>query len=131
MYDVLIASLLLSSFLFFLCRSLSLYISYSTLSPPLLLQILQSGDACLKYAHFAGLYDDGVKRHIMTNKAIYDHSGKQRKHLFPGGADEYRYYSFIRDNENECFQVNSLLDEIKDEDNISLLSENGAAPNVH
>jgi hypothetical protein len=99
------------------------------LSP--LLLILQSGDACLKYAHFAGLYGDGVKRHIMTNKAIYDHSGKQRKHLFPGGADEYRYYSFVREDENETFQVNSLLDEMKDEDNISLLSENGAAPNVY
>jgi hypothetical protein len=127
MYDVLISPPFLSSFLF-VSFPTSIYLSFNIVAPS---SNLQSGDACLKYAHFAGLYGDGVKRHIMTNKNIYDHSGKQRKYLFPGGADEYRYYSFVREDENETFQVNSLLDEMKDEDNISLLSENGAAPNVH
>jgi len=64
---------------------------------------------CLKYAKYAGLYDDNLKRYIMTNKAIYAHTGKQRKQLFPGGADTYRYNSYVRDDENESFQFNSLL----------------------
>jgi len=68
-------------------------------------------DECLKYARFAGLCDEGLKKHIMTNKAIYDHSGEERKILFPGGSDRYRYNSYVRDDENESFRVNSLLHE--------------------
>mmetsp|Transcript_29942 Transcript_29942/g.33560 ORF Transcript_29942/g.33560 Transcript_29942/m.33560 type:complete len:399 (-) Transcript_29942:670-1866(-) len=66
-------------------------------------------DEALKYAKFAGLYDENLKRYIMTNKAIYEHTGKQRKKLFPGGVDTYRYNSYVRDDENESFQFYSLL----------------------
>merc|ERR1712238_242975 len=66
-------------------------------------------DEALKYAKFSGLYDENLKRYIMTNKAIYEHTGKQRKQLFPGGVDTYRYNSYVRDDENESFQFNSLL----------------------
>mmetsp|Transcript_9930 Transcript_9930/g.23355 ORF Transcript_9930/g.23355 Transcript_9930/m.23355 type:complete len:527 (-) Transcript_9930:1248-2828(-) len=62
-------------------------------------------DECLKYARLAGIYDESLKKYIMTNKAIYDHSGEQRARLFPGGPDHYRYKSYIRDDENETFQV--------------------------
>jgi len=62
-------------------------------------------EECLKYARFAGVCDEDLKKYIMTNKAIYDHSGEARKNLFPGGPDTYRYNSYIRDNENESFQA--------------------------
>lgn len=65
-------------------------------------------DECLKYARYAGIYDESLKKYIMTNKAIYDHSGEQRKTLFPGGPDSYRYNSYVRDDENETFEVKSL-----------------------
>lgn len=65
-------------------------------------------DECLKYARFAGICDESLKKYIMTNKAIYDHVGEQRKSLFPGGPDSYRYQSYVRDDENESFQVKSL-----------------------
>jgi hypothetical protein len=70
----------------------------------------------LKYAKYAGLCDDDLKKYIMTNKAIYDHSGKERKGLFPGGPDTYRFNSYVRDDENESFQVYSLLHEMQDEE---------------
>jgi len=73
-------------------------------------------NACLKYAKYAGLCDDDLKKYIMTNKAIYDHSGKERKGLFPGGPDTYRFNSYVRDDENESFQVYSLLHEMQDEE---------------
>ena len=69
-------------------------------------------DECLKYATFAGICDESLKKYIMTNKAMYNHSGEQRKTLFPGGPDEYRYNSYVRDDENESFRVNSLHHEI-------------------
>jgi len=65
-------------------------------------------DECLKYARFAGLCDESLQKYIMTNKAIYNHSGEERKILFPGGPDGYRYNSYVRDDENESFRVTSI-----------------------
>jgi hypothetical protein len=69
-------------------------------------------DACLKYSRFAGICDDSLKRYIQTNKAIYDHASKERKHLFPGGVDSYRCNSYVRDDQNVSFQVNFIQEEI-------------------
>jgi thioredoxin reductase len=69
-------------------------------------------EECLKYARFAGICDESLKKYIATNKAIYDHSGEERKTLFPGGPDTYRYNSYVRDDENESFRVVSLLHEM-------------------
>ena len=69
-------------------------------------------DECLKYAEFAGICDENMRKYIMTNKALYDHSGEQRKALFPGGLDSYRYNSYVRDDVNESFRVNSLHHEM-------------------
>jgi len=69
-------------------------------------------DSCFKYAKFAGENDKSLQRHIQTNKAIYEHSNEQRNGLFPGGPDVYRYNSYVRDDENQSFQVFSLRDEI-------------------
>lgn len=70
-------------------------------------------DECLKYAKFAGVHDENVANYIELNKRIYDHSGEQRKKLFPGGADSYRYNSYVRDDENQTFQVYPVKEEIK------------------
>ena len=78
-------------------------------------------DECLKYAKFADICDESLTKYIMTNKAIYDHSGEQRKSLFPGGPDGYRYNSYIRDDENESFRVNSLHHEMEVEGNAQSL----------
>mmetsp|Transcript_13688 Transcript_13688/g.34420 ORF Transcript_13688/g.34420 Transcript_13688/m.34420 type:complete len:527 (-) Transcript_13688:2331-3911(-) len=83
-------------------------------------------DECLKYARFAGICDESLKKYIMTNKAIYDHSGEQRKTLFPGGPDEYRYNSYVRDDENESFQINSLHHEMNVSDNSCSVSSTDA-----
>jgi len=69
-------------------------------------------DECLKYAKFAGLCNESLQKYILTNKAIYNHSGEQRKSLFPGGFDSYRYNSYIRDDENQSFHVTSLHHEM-------------------
>ncbi len=60
-------------------------------------------DACRTYAQYGGVLDKDVENHIATNQAIYDHSNKARKGLFPGGPDLYRYNSYIRDDENRSF----------------------------
>lgn len=78
-------------------------------------------DECLKYARFSGLCDEGLKKYVMTNKAIYDHSGEQRKSLFPGGPDGYRYNSYVRDDENKSFRVNSLQHEMNSEIDTTLI----------
>jgi len=57
---------------------------------------------------------DEVERYIRTNQAIYDHSNLQRKGVFPGGPDAYRYGSYIRDDDNESFQRVSMEDQMKD-----------------
>jgi len=69
-------------------------------------------DESLKYARFAGICDEDLEKYIMTNKAIYDHAGGQRKTLFPGGPDSYRYNSYVRDDEKESFQVTPLHHEM-------------------
>jgi hypothetical protein len=69
---------------------------------------------CTKYARFAGVYDDSLMKYVETSKRIYDHSGEQRKILFPGGADSYRYNSYVRDNENQTFQVYPVREEMKE-----------------
>ncbi len=68
-------------------------------------------DAAIKYAELAGVCNDELVRYIHTNKAIYDHSNLQRKGAFPGGADTYRYGSYVRDDDNESFQVQSMLEQ--------------------
>eukprot|EP00521_Asterionellopsis_glacialis_P011490 CAMPEP_0195303238 /NCGR_PEP_ID=MMETSP0707-20130614/32454_1 /TAXON_ID=33640 /ORGANISM="Asterionellopsis glacialis, Strain CCMP134" /LENGTH=476 /DNA_ID=CAMNT_0040366725 /DNA_START=164 /DNA_END=1590 /DNA_ORIENTATION=- len=56
-------------------------------------------------AKMANLYDDQMESFIATNKAIYDHAGKERKTLFPGGPDTYRYNCYIRKDEDQSFEV--------------------------
>ena len=75
-------------------------------------------DECLKYAKFAGVLDESLQKYIRTNKALYDHSGEQRKSLHPGGPDRYRYNSYVRDDENESFQIYPLhhLLDLEDDD---------------
>lgn len=80
-------------------------------------------DECLKYAKFGGAYNENLRKYIMTNKGIYDHSGEQRKSLFPGGPDGYRYNSYVRDDENESFKVNSLHYLMKENDIVGARSE--------
>lgn len=46
-----------------------------------------------------------LRNSIAFRKAIYDHSNKARKGLFPGGPDDYRYNSYVRDDDNESFSV--------------------------
>ncbi|VEU41289.1 unnamed protein product [Pseudo-nitzschia multistriata] len=75
-------------------------------------------EECLKYARFAGVCDEDLKKYIMTNKAIYDHSGEARKNLFPGGPDTYRYISYVRDDNNETFTAVSLHHEMDLEENL-------------
>lgn len=41
----------------------------------------------------------------MVKKAIYDHAGNERKTLFPGGPDTYRYNCYIRKDEDQSFEV--------------------------
>jgi len=67
---------------------------------------------CTKYARFAGVCDESLIKYVETNKRIYEHSGEQRKSLFPGGVDSYRYNSYVRDNENQTFQVYPVREEI-------------------
>ena len=62
-------------------------------------------DACHKYAKIAGVYDEAAENFIATNKAIYDHSGKRRKGLFPGGPDTYRDDLYVRQDEKQSFDV--------------------------
>ena len=45
---------------------------------------------------------------INQPKAMYDHSSNARKGLFPGGPDDYRYNSYVRDDKNESFHVYSV-----------------------
>jgi hypothetical protein len=91
-------------------------------------------DYCLKYAEYAGYHDNNndfdasplnksmsqLKKYIATNKAIYDHSGNERKGLFPGGPDKYRYNCYIRNDEEQSFHVVRLNEDIGlDEKNLS------------
>lgn len=70
-------------------------------------------DECLKYATFAGLKNEALENYITTNKMIYDHSGQQRKALFPGGPDTYRYNSYIRKDDSASFEVMPVKEEMK------------------
>jgi len=79
-------------------------------------------DECLKYARFAGICDEQLKNYISTNKAIYDHSGEQRKKLFPGGLDSYRYNSYVREDEKSSFKCYSLHHEMDSEKNLHPIS---------
>jgi hypothetical protein len=78
-------------------------------------------DYCRKMARLAGIDDKNVEAFISTNmvrthrlvcvregckfthsavwekKEIYDHAGKARKSLFPGGPDSYRSIKYKRD----------------------------------
>lgn len=62
-------------------------------------------EACRKYARYGNVLDESVHKYISTNQAIYDDSNNARKGAFPGGPDNYRYQSYIRDDENESFHV--------------------------
>ena len=62
-------------------------------------------DACRKYAKLAGVYDEATENFIATNKAIYDHSGGRRKGLFPGGPDTYREDLYVRQEDEQSFDV--------------------------
>mmetsp|Transcript_14585 Transcript_14585/g.20612 ORF Transcript_14585/g.20612 Transcript_14585/m.20612 type:complete len:515 (-) Transcript_14585:412-1956(-) len=62
-------------------------------------------DYCRKMAKIANIYDDQMENFIATNKAIYDHAGNERKTLFPGGPDTYRYNCYIRKDEDQSFEV--------------------------
>jgi len=66
-------------------------------------------DECLKYAKYAGIDEqEELQKYISTSKAIYDHAGKERKSLFPGGPDTYRYNSYVRDDNKSTFQCHPL-----------------------
>jgi hypothetical protein len=58
-------------------------------------------------AKMAGIYDEKMENYIATNKAIYDHASGERRSLFPGGPDTYRSTCYVRDDENQSFQVTS------------------------
>jgi len=60
-------------------------------------------DACKVYAKYGGILSESVEKYINTNKLIYDDSNNSRKGSFPGGPDDYRYSSYVRDDENESF----------------------------
>ena len=62
-------------------------------------------ESCRNYAKIAGVYDEATENFIATNKAIYDHSGKRRKGLFPGGPDTYRDDLYVRQDETLSFDV--------------------------
>ncbi|CAJ1934406.1 unnamed protein product [Cylindrotheca closterium] len=53
-------------------------------------------DYCRMMAKIGGIYNDEIEGYIATNKAIYDHNGKARKALFPGGPDSYREIKYNR-----------------------------------
>ena len=53
-------------------------------------------DYCRMVAKMGGIYNDEIEGYIATNKAIYDHAGKARKELFPGGSDSYREIRYNR-----------------------------------
>mmetsp|Transcript_15424 Transcript_15424/g.18786 ORF Transcript_15424/g.18786 Transcript_15424/m.18786 type:complete len:531 (+) Transcript_15424:160-1752(+) len=71
------------------------------------------------YARYGGILNDCIEKYISTNKAIYDNSNQSRKGIFPGGPDEYRYYSYVRDDENESFRVVHLHEKAKVAANVS------------
>ncbi|KAL3940651.1 MAG: hypothetical protein SGBAC_004858 [Bacillariaceae sp.] len=53
-------------------------------------------DYCRMMAKIGGNYNDEIEGYIATNKALYDHAGKARKALFPGGDDTYREIKYNR-----------------------------------
>ena len=62
-----------------------------------------------RYAEYAGVWNESLERYINVNELIYNHSSLQRKGQPPGGLDEYRYNSYVRDDDNVSFQVKSFL----------------------
>eukprot|EP00978_Attheya_sp_CCMP212_P036594 scaffold167398_cov46-Attheya_sp.AAC.1 len=62
-------------------------------------------DYCRKMARMAGLYDEAMENFIATNKIIYEDASQRRKGLFPGGPDDYRANCYIRNDENQSFQM--------------------------
>ncbi len=60
-------------------------------------------DACRVYAKYGGILNPTIEKYINTNRKIYQDSNSCRKGLFPGGPDDYRYNSYVRDDENESF----------------------------
>jgi len=62
-------------------------------------------DFLRNYSKLAGNYDEEMENFISTNKFIYDHAGKQRKILFPGGPDVYRNNIYRRKDKSQSFDV--------------------------
>ena len=62
-------------------------------------------DYCRKLAKLSGRYDEAMENYIATNKAIYDHSSADRKRLFPGGPDTYRYTRYTRNDDEKTFRA--------------------------
>lgn len=62
------------------------------------------------YAEYANVWDESLERYVKVNELLYNHSGSQRKGSPPGGLDEYRYNSYVRDDDNVSFQVKSFLE---------------------
>ncbi len=62
-------------------------------------------DFCRRIAKIGGNYDEEMEKFIVTNKAIYDRSGKERKSMIPGGEDTYRETRFRRDDENQSYEI--------------------------
>ena len=65
----------------------------------------------VRYAEYAGVWDESLKQYIQVNEMLYNHSNGQRKAMPPGGVDEYRYNSYIRDDENGSIEVKSFWKE--------------------
>jgi len=64
-------------------------------------------DYCRSLAKYANNYNEDMENYIATNKAIYDHAGKERKKLFPGGEDVYRETRYSRCDETRSFGVST------------------------
>lgn len=63
-------------------------------------------DYCRLMAKLSGRGDDeDLERYVRTNKALYDHAGKERKACVPGGPDTYRETRYARDDEAGDFRV--------------------------
>mmetsp|Transcript_47506 Transcript_47506/g.143770 ORF Transcript_47506/g.143770 Transcript_47506/m.143770 type:complete len:557 (-) Transcript_47506:38-1708(-) len=62
-------------------------------------------DYLRKTAKLTGVYDEEMENFIATNKAIYDHSGTERKGLPPGVSDIYRLTCYERDESQKSFKI--------------------------
>lgn len=63
-------------------------------------------DYCRRMATLSGQGDDEwLHKYIQTNQEIYDHSGRERKGLIPGGPDVYRETRYARNHEAQQFRV--------------------------